>query len=158
MPTPDFIIPDNFLPLGGDTLEYWMYPDATWAYGPGDLPVNGVDSLDVGGAVGPNSPTNYAGDSGSVNLNTAPIPTVSDWGVVVMILLMLTAGTVVLARSQRSESRRGDVAAGRKALSGASCTWLASKSGLFVEQHYGGRLRPLAGLADGSGGTCLPSL
>lgn len=105
VPAPDFIIPNNFLPLGGDTLEYWMYPDATWSYGPGDLPVNGVDSLDVGGAVGPNSPTNYAGDSGSVNLNTAPIPAVSDWGVVVMILLMLTAGTVVLARSQRSESR-----------------------------------------------------
>ena len=105
VPTPDYIIPDNFLPLGGDTLEYWMYPDATWSYGPGALPVDGVDSLGVDDTVGPNSPTNYAGDSGSVNRNTAPIPAVSVWGLVVMILLMLTAGTVVLARSQRSELR-----------------------------------------------------
>lgn len=103
VPAPDFIIPDNFLPLGGDTLEYWMYPDATWSYGPGTMPVDGVDSLEVGGTIGPNSPTNYAGDSGSVNLNT--VPAVSDWGMVVMILFMLAAGTVVLARSRRAELR-----------------------------------------------------
>jgi len=74
-PAPDFIIPDNFLPAGGDTLEYWMYPNATVEYPP--LPTDGITSLTVGGATGQNSPTNYAGESGSIDV-TPVLP--STWG------------------------------------------------------------------------------
>lgn len=73
-PTPDIIIPQNFLPLGGDTLEYWMYDLATWIYPA--LPTDGVTSLTPGGT-GVNSPTNYAGETGSIDL-TPVEPTT--WG------------------------------------------------------------------------------
>jgi hypothetical protein len=65
-PAPDFIIPEGFLPLDGETLEYWMYSDATWSYTAGQIPVDGVTSLNVDGTTGVNSPTNYAGVSSSV--------------------------------------------------------------------------------------------
>jgi serralysin len=64
-PTPDQIIPQNFLPLGGDTLEYWLYSAATWTYG--GLPTDGTTSLDRDGSTDVNSPTNYAGETGSID-------------------------------------------------------------------------------------------
>ena len=66
-PTPDFIMPDNFLPFTGDTLRYWFYGPAFMTYGAGELPTNGILSLNIDGSTGVNSPTNYAGDGGSVN-------------------------------------------------------------------------------------------
>ncbi len=90
-PTPDAIIPSGFLPVNGDTLEYWQYPDATRNYG--TLPQDGVTSLEVG--PGPdgisntdddvyvtrvNSPTNYSGESGSINLTVPVLPTT--WGAI----------------------------------------------------------------------------
>jgi len=66
-PTPDFIMQNNFLGMNGDTLRYWLYGDATMTYGPGALPTNGILSLSIGGGTAVNSPTNYAGQSGSVN-------------------------------------------------------------------------------------------
>lgn len=74
-PAPDFIIPDNFLPADGDSLEYWMYPDATIDYP--QLPTDGITSLNVGGTTGQNSPTNFAGESGSIDV-TPVLP--STWG------------------------------------------------------------------------------
>jgi len=65
-PTPDYIMPDNFLGFNGDTLEYWFYPDAIMIYGIGALPSDGVTSLRIDGTTGVNSPTNFAGASGSV--------------------------------------------------------------------------------------------
>jgi len=66
VPAPDFIIPDGFLPLEGDTLEYWLYSAATWIYLEGELPTDGVLSLNEDHTTGVNSPTNYAGETGSV--------------------------------------------------------------------------------------------
>lgn len=74
-PTPDFIIPDGFLPLGGETLEYWLYAEATWSYGA--LPVDGITSMNADGSTGVNSPTNYAGVTGSIDV-TPVLPTT--WG------------------------------------------------------------------------------
>ena len=74
-PTPDFIIPDNFIPTDGDSLEYWMYSNATIEYP--QLPTDGITSLNVGGTTGQNSPTNYAGESGSIDV-TPVLP--STWG------------------------------------------------------------------------------
>jgi hypothetical protein len=82
-PTPDIVIPDGFLPLGSDVLEYWMYSAATINFGP--LPVDGVTSYNIAYPIsGPtgtnavNSPTNYAGESGSIDL-TVPVRK-STWG------------------------------------------------------------------------------
>lgn len=74
-PTPDFIIPDNFIPTGDDTLEYWMYIAAVWSYS--GLPTDGTMSLNRDGSTGVNSPTNFAGDTGSVD--TVPV-TGTSWG------------------------------------------------------------------------------
>lgn len=88
-PAPDAIIPSGFLPVSGDTLDYWEYPDATRIYGP--LPQDGVSALEVGpgpdGVSGTdddvymnavNSPTNFAGQSGSIDLTVPVRPTT--WG------------------------------------------------------------------------------
>jgi len=101
-PTPDYIIPDNFFSLGADTLRYWLYGAAIMTWPAGGVPTDGIHSRNVNGSIGVNSPTNYAGDSGSVAAGV-PIPAVSHWGVVVMLLLMLTAGSVI-ATSIRQRS------------------------------------------------------
>ena len=75
-PTPDFIVPDGFLPLGGETLEYWMYPDATWSYA--QLPIDGITSLNEDGSTGINSPSNFAGETGSIDVTVPVLPTT--WG------------------------------------------------------------------------------
>lgn len=78
-PTPDYIIPANFLPLNGDTLRY--RPEAnydTWVYGPGVIPTDGINSVHFTSFLGgsgidsyvtnlPNDPANYQGGSGSVD-------------------------------------------------------------------------------------------
>jgi len=76
VPAPDFIIPDGFLPLEGETLEYWLYTAATWSYGP--LPTDGITSMNQDGTTDVNSPTNYAGETGVVDL-TVPVVR-STWG------------------------------------------------------------------------------
>ncbi len=67
-PTPDYIIPANFFstvaePFPG--IEYWTYDD--FIFLAGELPTNGKDSLDASGGTGPNSPTNFHGESGNVD-------------------------------------------------------------------------------------------
>ncbi|MEM7263728.1 MAG: hypothetical protein AAF488_17200 [Planctomycetota bacterium] len=65
-PTPDYIIPENFIGLEEDVLTYWMYGAATMTILPGDLPLDGVNSYFRDGTTGTNSPTNFAGATGSV--------------------------------------------------------------------------------------------
>jgi len=76
VPVPDFIIPEGFLPLGGETLEYWMYVDATWTYGA--MPTDGVNSIHADGSTGVNSPTNFAGESVTVSVPVTPVT----WGMI----------------------------------------------------------------------------
>jgi hypothetical protein len=72
-PTPDFIIPNGFFDPTGDTLRYRFGTDIV-TIDPGELPTDGVHSLERVGfsgsnfAVGVNSPINFAGDSGSVSI------------------------------------------------------------------------------------------
>lgn len=75
-PTPDFIIPDHFLPLGDDTLEYWLYSAAVWSYS--GLPANGTLSLARNGTTDVNSPTNFAGETGTIDA-TVPVEHAT-WG------------------------------------------------------------------------------
>lgn len=91
-PAPDFIIPDGFLPVDGDTLQWWMYPNATRSYA--TLPHDGMTALEVGpgpdGISGTaddvtqtaiNSPTNFAGATGSINVTAVPIRPIT-WGAI----------------------------------------------------------------------------
>ncbi len=64
-PTPDYIIPAGFFAINGDTLDYWFYD--TFTFGRGELPTDCINSLHDGGGTGPNSPTNFAGETGSIN-------------------------------------------------------------------------------------------
>lgn len=101
-PTPNYIIPSNFFAINGDTIQ-WSPIDNydTFTYVSGNLPVNGIDSIQVTNwatdtfTTSANSPTNYAGVSGSVNAGP-PVPAVSTWGMIVVALLVLSAGTIVL--------------------------------------------------------------
>src|SRR5215471_8745989 len=75
---PDFVIPAGFLSTGGGTLNYASGTDI-WSYGA--LPTDGVHSLSKSGTTittTVNSPTNYNGQVGSINLAaTVPgLPTV----------------------------------------------------------------------------------
>lgn len=97
-PTPDAIIPAGNVPFfstGGDTVQY--VPWDTWTFGA--VPTDGTTSLERDGTMGLNSPTNYAGQTGSVDTG-APIPTVSTWGLMVLGLVVLIAGALVFARGR----------------------------------------------------------
>ncbi len=95
-PAPDFIIPSNFLALGGDTVRWHIYPDATLVYGPGELPLNGFSSLHRSGLTGINSPTNFAGLTGAVNVVLTPA---MPWRwLAALAVVVVAAGTVVLRR------------------------------------------------------------
>ncbi|MCB9849496.1 MAG: hypothetical protein H6817_02185 [Phycisphaerales bacterium] len=70
-PTPDRIIPPGSLPffdVNGDSVKYHVYD--TWVFGA--VPTDGVNSMNRVGGVQVNSPTNYAGQTGSVDLNFVP--------------------------------------------------------------------------------------
>ncbi len=80
-PTPDYIISENFLDLDADLLTYWMYGAAAFPFGSGELPTDGTHSLvcTAGGGGGctttaseVNSPTNFAGETGSVEVVDEP--------------------------------------------------------------------------------------
>jgi hypothetical protein len=65
---PDYIIVPNFFSTIAEPspgIEYWSYDDFIFAAG--ELPTNGKDSLNASGVTAPNSPTNFAGESGNVD-------------------------------------------------------------------------------------------
>ena len=68
-PAPDYIIPDNFFDPSGDTLEFVSGFQETASFGPGELPTDGINSIDDSLVVGMNSPTNFAGASGSIDVS-----------------------------------------------------------------------------------------
>ena len=76
-PTPDHMIEDNFFDLTGDTVQWWIYGPSVLVFGSGQLPTDGLLSLNQDGSTAVNSPTNFAGESGSVDLSGDP-PTVPD--------------------------------------------------------------------------------
>jgi hypothetical protein len=83
-PTPDEIIPANFIRLSTDTsMEYSFTNTATWTLGA--IPTNGTSSLSRLVSNGPlvsgtNSPTNYAGVAGQIDASGggASLPGVPD--------------------------------------------------------------------------------
>jgi len=76
-PPVDYTIVPNFFAINGDTIRYAPAQNYdSWIFGAGALPTNGVNSIQKTNLATPhedtfivvvNSPTNYAGQSGSVN-------------------------------------------------------------------------------------------
>jgi hypothetical protein len=66
--TPDYVIPDGFLPIGGGTLNYADIDPVPY----GALPTDGVTAISRSGTMIPNLATNFAGKSASVSLGPPP--------------------------------------------------------------------------------------
>jgi hypothetical protein len=92
--TPDYIVPANFFPVGGGTFNYAGGADI-WNYGA--VPTDGVNALQRNGSTAVNSPRNFAGASGSVNL-AGGVPAAPKWGIALLIGLMLFAASGILRR------------------------------------------------------------
>ncbi len=76
-PTPDYILPDNFLGLGSDTITWYVYD--SWTYPTPDLPLDGINSVQKDLSTGtliiaPNTPTNFADVTGTVDAGGPPPP------------------------------------------------------------------------------------
>lgn len=72
-PAPDYILPDGFLDLDADTIRWWLYGTGDLTYTSGQLPLDGVNAFHRGSGAGVNSPTNFNGESGSVDANTTSV-------------------------------------------------------------------------------------
>jgi MYXO-CTERM domain-containing protein len=95
---PDYIIPANFFPTGGGTLNYASSTDI-WTFG--TVPTDGVHSLMRDGTTPVNSPINFAGTGGSVNLTTA-VPAVPTFAIALLVGALLLAGSGLLRRRRSS--------------------------------------------------------
>jgi len=99
-PTPDQIIPPNFFAVTGDTVRWYVYPNATVSFSGGQIPLDGVHSLNHDLTTGINSPTNYAGQSGSVSLVSVPaVPPA--WVSLLVVGALLLGWLVLRGRGQR---------------------------------------------------------
>jgi hypothetical protein len=97
---PAGVLPNFFNPAGG-SVTYGPYDTLSF---PSGIPTNGVDSFNDGGIIATNSPTNYAGQSGSVDASGPPIVPSASSGALLIGLGLLMAGGVV-ALLWRGESK-----------------------------------------------------
>jgi hypothetical protein len=94
-PAPDYVLPDNFFDPTSDTLNYAGVD--SWAVS--NVPVDGVNSLDRATGVGTNTPTNFAGQSGSIDVSGGPaVPSFGGIALVVLTGLLLLAGAGISRR------------------------------------------------------------
>lgn len=97
-PTPDAIIPAGVLPFffstSGDTVTYVPWDALTF----GSVPTDGTTSLKADLTTGLNSPTNYAGVTGSVDASPPQVPMLSAQGFLLLGLLLAAIGSRVLVR------------------------------------------------------------
>lgn len=95
---PDYILPvANFFSTGGGTINYASGADV-WNYG--TVPTNGKLALLRNGSTAVNSPTNFAGDEGSVNI--VAFPTAGSWGLVLLVGALLFVGSGMLRKREVS--------------------------------------------------------
>jgi hypothetical protein len=94
---PDFVMPSGFIRTSV-VVKIELGVIDTFTFALGAIPTNGVDSLHrTGTPVGPNSPTNFAGQTGSINL---PEPTANALGAAALVCL------AALRRSTTKERTR----------------------------------------------------
>ncbi len=98
-PTPDVIVDPSDVPIfdvNGDTVSRGANDSLTF----GPVPTNGTDSIDDVTGVGPNTPTNYEGISGSVDASPSPpsVPLTSSE----TLLLLVAAATMLGALALRT--------------------------------------------------------
>jgi hypothetical protein len=99
---PDYVLPATsgpFFSTGGGSLNYANVD--TWSYGA--VPTDGVHSLMRDGTTPVNSVVNFTGQSGSLNLATS-VPAVPRWGIVLLVGLVLLAGSGLLRARHRTVS------------------------------------------------------
>ena len=89
-PVVDATMPVSFFStLAAETVTYVPWDAMAW--GAGVLPTDGTTSLNSNLTTGVNSPTNYAGTSGTVDASggSSTIPVLSEWGLTLFALLLL---------------------------------------------------------------------
>lgn len=106
--TPDYVVPAGFLFINGGTVDYAGVDSLSYA----SLPTDGVMSLNRDGTTSTNSPTNFAGQSGTIGAPPPPpppsapapfgIPTLDPWALASLVILLLL---VVWARVFGRRSR-----------------------------------------------------
>ena len=103
VPVPDYVLPDAIIDPSGDTVVWWLYQ--TIEIPPGVMPSDGIHSISVVDPIAPtysvgvNSPTNLAGDTGTVVLPSA-VPLDDAWGVPLALLLIGTGALFIAHRSR----------------------------------------------------------
>jgi len=106
VPAPDYVLPDGFLDPSGDTVVWWFYQ--TMTIPPGLMPSDGRLSISVDDPaeptdfiVGENSPTNFAGATGTVVLPER-VPSLSGRALGLAALLVVgVAWPRLVGRSRR---------------------------------------------------------
>jgi hypothetical protein len=104
-PPVDATIPAGVLPFffvpAGDTVTYGPYDSLAF---PGGIPTDGIESFSEGGIVATNSPTNYAGTTGSVDASGPPpqVPSSSTGTWLVGLGLLMAAGVAALLWRRQS--------------------------------------------------------
>ena len=93
---PDYIVPASFFPVGGGTITYAGGAD-TWVYSA--VPTDGVLARQRNGTNAANSPRNFAGAAGSINLAT-PVPATQSWALVALVGAVLLAASGLLRRRE----------------------------------------------------------
>ena len=95
-PVPDVIIPPANVPffnVAGDTVAFGGFDSLVF----GAVPTNGTDSFDELTGVGSNTPTNYAGTSGTVDASGGPQAVPMSSTPIVLLIGALLIGTGVYA-------------------------------------------------------------
>jgi len=90
--TPDYVIPGNFFSTSGGTLNYAGGADV-WNYTA--IPTDGVLARQRNGTNATNSPRNFAGASGSVDLGL-DVPGFPKWGLILLVGALLLAASGLL--------------------------------------------------------------
>ena len=109
VPAPDYVLPDGILDPSGDTVVWWFYQ--TLAIPPGLMPSDGVLSLSILNlevptpSIGVNSPTNFAGETGTVVL-TPIVPSLAAWGAGLAAALVAMVAWRQFAVGTRGAGRR----------------------------------------------------
>ena len=96
---------NNFFNTNGDSLN-WAGVN-TFAFSSGQLPTDGVHEAErafnsTAITIGIDAPTNFAGVTGTIPLFTQPVPTLSQWSLLLLAALLATAGAVELHRWTRA--------------------------------------------------------